>query len=97
MDINTEPYDDDLPKFEAVGVAPLPAANDLGYIENDGARIWYSTYGSGSPVVLLHGGLGHGGNWGVPDCGPGRKRLSCRSHRQPWPWSQHSRRATVFV
>ena len=23
-----------------------------------------ATFGSGSPVILLHGGLGHGGNWG---------------------------------
>src|SRR5882762_10048631 len=57
-------YDDDLRKFEAHGAAPLPAANDHGYVEHEGARIWYATYGSGSPVILLHGGLGHSGNWG---------------------------------
>lgn len=51
--------DDDLRKFEADG-APLPVTNDQGYVEHDGARIWYATYGSGSPVILLHGGLGHG-------------------------------------
>ena len=56
--------DDDLSKFEADGAAPLPVADEQGYIENNGARIWYSTYGSGAPVILLHGGLGHGGNWG---------------------------------
>lgn len=33
-------------------------------MEHDGARIWYASYGSGPPVLLLHGGLGHGGNWG---------------------------------
>jgi pimeloyl-ACP methyl ester carboxylesterase len=33
-------------------------------VDHDGARIWYTTYGSGSPVILLHGGLGHSGNWG---------------------------------
>ena len=33
-------------------------------MEHDGVRIWYATYGSGSPVILLHGGLGNGGNWG---------------------------------
>jgi hypothetical protein len=54
-------YDDDLSKFEADGAAPLPVANDRGYVERDGARIWYATYGSGSPVILLHGGLGHSG------------------------------------
>src|ERR1700676_3884402 len=58
------PQDDDLQNFEAHGAAPLPAANDQGHVDHDGARIWYATYGSGSPVILLHGGLGHGGNWG---------------------------------
>jgi pimeloyl-ACP methyl ester carboxylesterase len=59
-----ESYDDDLKKFETQGAAPLPATNACGYVEHDGAQIWYSTYGSGAPVILLHGGLGHGGNWG---------------------------------
>lgn len=59
-----EMYDDDLSRFEADGAAPLPVTHDQGYVEHDGARIWYATYGSGSPVVLLHGGLGHSGNWG---------------------------------
>jgi pimeloyl-ACP methyl ester carboxylesterase len=57
-------HDDDLSRFEAEGAMPLPATNDQGYVEHDGARIWYAAYGSGSPVILLHGGLGHGGNWG---------------------------------
>ena len=56
-------YDDDLSKFEAEGIS-LPATEDQGYIEHDGARIWYAAYGSGLPVILLHGGLGHSGNWG---------------------------------
>ena len=56
--------DDELIRFEAEGAAPLPATEDQGYIEHDGARIWYAAYGSGSPVILLHGGLGHSGNWG---------------------------------
>ena len=59
-----EMYDDDLRRFEAEGAAPLPATADRGYVENDGARIWYTSYGSGKPVILLHGGLGHSGNWG---------------------------------
>jgi len=58
-----ETYDDDLIKFEAEGVT-LPVADQQGYVENNGARIWYATYGSGLPVILLHGGLGHSGNWG---------------------------------
>jgi pimeloyl-ACP methyl ester carboxylesterase len=64
MEIELEAYDDDLSKFEADGAAPLPVTNDQGYVEQDGAQIWYATYGSGLPVVLLHGGLGHSGNWG---------------------------------
>ena len=59
-----ESYDDDLSRFEAEGAASLPDTNEQGYVENEGARIWYATYGSGSPVILLHGGLGNSGNWG---------------------------------
>src|ERR687884_1905889 len=57
-------HDDDLSRFEANGAAPLPDTNEQGYVEHDGARIWYAAYGSGPPVILLHGGLGHSGNWG---------------------------------
>jgi len=57
-------FDDDLRNFAAHGAAPLPAAGDQGHVSRDGARIWYATYGSGPPVILLHGGLGHSGNWG---------------------------------
>src|SRR2546425_5268432 len=59
-----ETFDDDLSRFEADGAAPLPVTHNQGYVEHDGARIWYTTYGSGWPVILLHGGLGHSGNWG---------------------------------
>jgi pimeloyl-ACP methyl ester carboxylesterase len=57
-------YDDDLQRFEAHGAAALPATSDQGYVDHDGASIWYAAYGSGCPVILLHGGLGHSGNWG---------------------------------
>ena len=50
--------------FAANGAAPLPVTNDQGYVEHDGALIWYAAYGAGQPVILLHGGLGHSGNWG---------------------------------
>ncbi|WP_027801854.1 alpha/beta fold hydrolase [Paraburkholderia dilworthii] len=59
-----ETHDDTLEQFEAPGVPPLPASNDSGWIEHEGARIWYASHGSGAPVILLHGGLGHSGNWG---------------------------------
>ena len=56
--------DDDLIRFETDGAA-LPEARSEGRVEHDGARIWYATFGAGlRAVVLLHGGLGHAGNWG---------------------------------
>lgn len=57
-------FDDELIKFEAIGAAPLSDTETQGYIENEGARIWYASFGSGFPVILLHGGLGNSGNWG---------------------------------
>lgn len=64
-------FDDDLQRFEKKGALPLPEATQQGYVENKGAKIWYATYGTGNPVILLHGGLGHSGNWGyqVPALG----------------------------
>ncbi|QIP17910.1 alpha/beta hydrolase [Spirosoma aureum] len=59
-----ELHDDDLKKFEAYGAPPLPQARVEGYVDHDNARIWYAVYGSGPAVILLHGGLGHSGNWG---------------------------------
>lgn len=58
-----EPFDDELRHFEAHGVT-LPAGGEQGALDHDGARVWYASYGSGPPVILLHGGLGHSGNWG---------------------------------
>src|ERR1700688_755464 len=63
VEMKLEIRDDDLTRFEGEGAA-LPPLEDHGHVEHQGARIWYATYGSGSPVILLHGGLGHSGNWG---------------------------------
>ena len=90
-------YDDDLSRFAAEGAAPLPVTNDQGYVEHDGARIWYAAYGSGPPVILLHGGLGHSGNWGYQVPALRQQRLSSRSDRQPWSRPQHARRAALYV
>ncbi len=62
-------HDDMLETFAAHGAAPLPDAAAQGHVAkghvaHDGARIWYASCGEGQPVILLHGGLGHGGNWG---------------------------------
>jgi formyltetrahydrofolate-dependent phosphoribosylglycinamide formyltransferase len=55
--------DDELRHFEAIGAA-LPSPATTGAVAHDGARLWYATFGAGPPVILLHGGLGHSGNWG---------------------------------
>ena len=38
-------------------------------MDHEGARIWYAAFGASHSVIMLHGGLGHSGNWGfqVPD------------------------------
>ncbi|SCB60833.1 non-heme chloroperoxidase [Rhizobium aethiopicum] len=59
-----ERHDDELIHFEAQGAAPLPPASVEGHVGRAGARIWYASYGTGPAVILLHGGLGHSGNWG---------------------------------
>ncbi|MFM0482927.1 alpha/beta hydrolase [Paraburkholderia strydomiana] len=59
-----ESDDDSLERFEAHGAPPLPASNESGWVEHEGARIWYASQGNGTAVILLHGGLGHSGNWG---------------------------------
>lgn len=55
--------DDHLIHFAAEGLA-LPPGGTAGTVENDGARIWYASYGTGMPAILLHGGMGHAGNFG---------------------------------
>jgi pimeloyl-ACP methyl ester carboxylesterase len=58
------PYaDDGLVIFERDGTPPLPTPDRAGHVVNDGAEIWFASVGHGRPVVLLHGGLGHSGNW----------------------------------
>ncbi len=61
---SSQSEDDDLIHFAENGAASLPPHADEGFIEHEGARLWYATWGSGPTVVLLHGGLGHSGNWG---------------------------------
>jgi non-heme chloroperoxidase len=58
-----ESTDDDLKDFAAHGLA-LPPGGTASTLESDGARIWHASFGTGQPVILLHGGLGHSGNWG---------------------------------
>ena len=58
----TDYRDDDLIRFEAEGLT-LPEGGEVGRVDNDRASIWYAAYGAGEPVILLHGGMGHSGNF----------------------------------
>jgi len=42
----------------------LPHAGVEGRVDHDGAQIYYATFGAGTPVILLHGGLANGRYWG---------------------------------
>ncbi len=42
---------------------PAPARN--GYAPINGIKIWYATFGRGTPVILLHGGLANANYWGL--------------------------------
>jgi pimeloyl-ACP methyl ester carboxylesterase len=48
-------------------LAPPPAlatADREGWVEHDGARLWFGVYGEGRPVILLHPGAGSSDLWG---------------------------------
>src|SRR5438105_12036766 len=42
----------------------LPAPAKSGYAPVSGIRMFYAVFGQGSPVLLLHGGLGNANYWG---------------------------------
>ena len=44
--------------------AARPPHAHTGYVNHEGARIWYASYGVGSPVILLHGGLANSDYFG---------------------------------
>jgi len=44
--------------------APLPQPAAEGHVNHDGAAIYYATFGAGTPVILLHGGLANSDYWG---------------------------------
>jgi pimeloyl-ACP methyl ester carboxylesterase len=50
----------------------LPTPTASGYAPVNGIKIWYATFGRGSPVILLHGGLANANYWGdlVPALAP---------------------------
>ena len=54
-------------RWETLPLPPaMPAATATGFVDVDNAKIFYATYGkpNGTPVVLLHGGLGNGDHFG---------------------------------
>ncbi|HEV7322706.1 MAG TPA: alpha/beta hydrolase [Ensifer sp.] len=54
------------PKWQTLPDTPrLPTGGQEGVVEIAGAKIWYKVYGSGPPVILLHGGLGNSDYWGL--------------------------------
>jgi pimeloyl-ACP methyl ester carboxylesterase len=42
----------------------LPTPQTSGHAAVNGISIWYATFGSGPPVILLHGGLANSNYWG---------------------------------
>lgn len=42
----------------------LPAPATSGHAPVNGISIWYASFGSGPPVILLHGGLANSNYWG---------------------------------
>lgn len=105
MGIDMTFTDDELKQFEADGAA-LPEGGTSAYVENDGAHIWHMSFGAGEPVILLHGGLGHSGNWGhqvQPLVNAGRQvvvvdsRGHGRSSRDERPYSYELMASDVFA
>lgn len=43
----------------------LPPAQQSGHVPVNGVSIWYASFGSGEPVILLHGGLANSNYWGL--------------------------------
>lgn len=53
-------------RWQTLPPTPAPVAGaQAGYAEVNGIRLYYSKLGHGSPVVLLHGGLGNADYWGL--------------------------------
>src|SRR5689334_9990884 len=43
--------------------AAMPTPTTSGYAPTNGVEVYYASYGEGSPIVLLHGGLMSGSSW----------------------------------
>lgn len=54
--------DDSLDLFAQDGPPALSAGGD--FLEREGARVWFASFGAGPAVLLLHGGMGNANNFG---------------------------------
>lgn len=56
---------DAAPQWLTLNSTPtLPSTERSGYAPVNGVHIWYAVYGTGEPVILLHGGLANSNYWG---------------------------------
>jgi pimeloyl-ACP methyl ester carboxylesterase len=73
----------------------MPVAVETGYAPVNGIEMYYAIYGSGEPLILLHGGLGHSDVWGnqIPELAKTHKVIALdsrghgRSSRNADPYS----------
>ena len=87
--------------------APLPApeAKETGYAKVNGVEIYYTVYGSGEPLILLHGGLGNTDYWGgqIADFSAKYKVINIasrghgRSTRNDQPYGYHLMASDVLA
>ena len=57
----------EVPLWATIPTVPaLPVPQQAGYVDHDGARLYYAAFNrqGGSPVVLLHGGFASSDSWG---------------------------------
>jgi|GEM_PF-4596693 len=55
--------DPELKHFAEHGLRHPRLPDSDGYFTSDDCRIHFAAFGSGRPVLLLHGGMGNGTNW----------------------------------
>jgi pimeloyl-ACP methyl ester carboxylesterase len=55
----------DAPWMQLPSTPHLPRGGASGTLDVPGARLWYAQYGTGRPVLLLHGGLANSDYWGL--------------------------------
>lgn len=55
--------DVDLERFATVGLQFPRSPVREGYFTSDDSRLYFASFGTGNPLLLLHGGMGNGTNW----------------------------------